>query len=60
MELRFLNAGNDLRKAGIDLQVREFQMRSFLGFNDNIKIELLIPDEVPELEVVCAKSYQTG
>ncbi|MBE9511306.1 MAG: TolC family protein [Bacteroidetes bacterium] len=56
MELRFLNAGNDLRKAGIDLQIREFQMRSFLGFNDNIKIELIIPDEIPELEVDVQKA----
>ena len=56
MELRFLNAGNDLRKAGIDLQVKEFQMRSFLGFNDNIKIELLIPNEIPELEVDVQKA----
>jgi outer membrane protein TolC len=56
MELRFLNAGNDLRKAGIDLQIREFRMRSFLGFNDNIKIELIIPDEIPELEVDVQKA----
>jgi len=56
MELRFLNAGNELRKAGIDLQVREFQMRSFLGFNDNIKIELIIPDEIPELDVDVQKA----
>ncbi|NQU81692.1 MAG: TolC family protein, partial [Bacteroidetes bacterium] len=56
MELRFLNSGNDLRQAGIDLQVREFRMRSFLGFNENIKIELLIPDEIPELEVDVQKA----
>jgi outer membrane protein TolC len=56
MELRFLNAGNDLRKAGIDLQIREFRMRSFLGFNDNIKIELVIPDEIPELDVNVQKA----
>lgn len=56
MELRFLNAGNDLRKAGIDLQVKEFQMRSFLGFNDNIKIELRIPNEIPYLEVEVQKA----
>jgi outer membrane protein TolC len=56
MELRFLNAGNDLRKAGIDLQIREFEMRSFLGFNDNIKIELIIPSEIPELEVDVQKA----
>ncbi|MCH7657473.1 MAG: TolC family protein [Bacteroidetes bacterium] len=56
MELRFLNSGNDLRKAGIDLQIREFQMRSFLGFNDNIKIALVIPDEIYDLEVDVQKA----
>lgn len=56
MELRFLNSGNDLRKAGIDLQIREFQMRSFLGFNDNIKIALIIPDEIYDLEVDVQKA----
>ncbi len=56
MELRFLNSGNDLRQAGIDLQVREFRMRSFLGFNDNIKVELIIPDEIPEMEVDVQKA----
>jgi len=58
MELRFLNSGNDLREAGIDLQVREFRMRSFLGFNENIKIELIIPKEIPELDVDVQKAIR--
>jgi len=51
MQLRFLNAGADLNQRQIDLQVQEFQLRSFLGFNDNINLELTVPNETPKLTV---------
>ncbi|UCG27838.1 MAG: TolC family protein [Bacteroidales bacterium] len=51
MELRLLNAGTDLNQAGINLQISEFQLRSFLGFNETVKLELIIPSDIPELEV---------
>ncbi len=51
MELSFLNSGTQLNQASIDLQTAEFALRSFLGFNDNVRIELIIPNSVPSLEV---------
>jgi len=51
MQLRFLNAGADLNQRQIDLQIQEFQLRSFLGYNDNVEIELIIPVEIPDLTV---------
>ena len=51
MQLRLLNAGTALNKAGIDLQIMEYQLRSFLGYNDNVKITLEVPNEIPELTV---------
>ncbi|NOY35962.1 MAG: TolC family protein [Chlorobi bacterium] len=51
MELRLLNAGTALNRAGIDLQIQEFQLRSFLGYNENVQIQLIIPSEIPDLEV---------
>lgn len=51
MELSLLNAGTALNKAGIDLKIQEFQLRSFLGYNENVQIELKIPNEIPDLEV---------
>jgi outer membrane protein TolC len=51
MELRLLNAGTELNQAGINLQISEFQLRSFLGFNETVKLELIIPSEIPEMEV---------
>lgn len=51
MQLRFLNAGADLNQRQIDLQIQEFRLRSFLGYNDNVSIELIIPSEIPDLTV---------
>jgi outer membrane protein TolC len=51
MELSLLNAGTALNEANIQLEIRKFQLRSFLGYNETVNIELLIPTSVPELEV---------
>ncbi len=56
MQLRFLNAGTDLNQAGIDLQIKEYQLRSFLGFNENIKINLIVPNEIPKMTVEVSKA----
>jgi outer membrane protein len=31
--------------------MNKFQLRSFLGYNENVDIELIIPENIPELEV---------
>jgi len=51
MELAFLNAGAALNEANIQLEISKFQLRSFLGFNETVDIELIIPSEIPELDV---------
>ena len=58
MELALLNAGTALNQSGINLQVSEFQLRSFLGFNENVKLELIIPAQIPELEVEVNKAIE--
>ncbi len=58
MELALLNAGTALNQAGINLQVSEFQLRSFLGFNENVKLELIIPAQIPELEIELNKAIE--
>lgn len=58
MELRLLNSGTALNQAGINLQVTEFDLRSFLGFNETVKLELIIPSEIPELEVDISKAVE--
>jgi outer membrane protein TolC len=51
MELALLNAGTALNEAGIQLEINKFQLRSFLGFNETVNIELLIPSKIPSFEV---------
>ncbi|MFC2150991.1 TolC family protein [Bacteroidota bacterium] len=51
MELSLLNAGSSLNSALVDLEIRKFQLRSFLGFNEKVNLKLIIPREIPELTV---------
>ena len=51
MELSYLNAGTAINEFEINLRDREIRLRSFLGFNQNVSMELIIPAEIPDLEV---------
>ncbi len=55
MELTFLNAGTARIEADISLRDRELTMRTFLGFNENVRIELIIPEEVPLFQIEMTK-----
>ncbi len=51
MELSFLNAGTAINESEMNLRDRELKLRSFLGFNQAVRLELLIPSEIPTLQV---------
>ena len=51
MELSYLNAGTAINESEMNLRDRELKLRSFLGFNQSVRLELLIPAEVPDLRV---------
>jgi outer membrane protein TolC len=51
MQLSWLNAETARKQADMNLRDREIRLRSFLGFNDNVRIELIIPDQIPSLQV---------
>jgi outer membrane protein TolC len=51
MQLSWLNAETARKQADMNLRDREIRLRSFLGFNENVRIELIVPDEVPSLQV---------
>ncbi len=51
MELSFLNSGTDMNEATIDLELRKSRLRSFLGFNERVSLELVLPREVPIIEM---------
>jgi outer membrane protein TolC len=58
MELAFLNAGTALNEAKIQLEINKYRLRSFLGYNETVNIELIIPQEIPEFEVDVVKALQ--
>lgn len=51
MQLSWLNSQTARAEAEMNLRDREIRLRSFLGFNDNVRLELVIPNEIPELQV---------
>jgi outer membrane protein TolC len=56
MELSFLNAGTAMNEATIDLELRKSRLRSFLGFNERVSLELILPKEVPDIQLDYART----
>jgi len=56
MELALLNSEADLKQAGLDLEVKKFRLRSFLGFTEDIDIFLILPEELPDLQIDVGKA----
>lgn len=51
MQLSYLNAETDSKTADMNLADREIRLRSFLGYNDNVRLELILPDQTPDLQI---------
>lgn len=51
MQLSWLNAETARKQADMNLRDREIRLRSFLGYNENVRLELAIPNEIPDLQV---------
>ena len=51
MELELLNSDAELNSARLDLQMKKFKMKSFLGFTDNEDIEILVPSGAAEFKI---------
>ncbi len=58
MELAFLNAGTDLNEARIQLEINKYELRSFLGYNENVDLRLIIPETVPELDINVSRALE--
>jgi len=58
MELNLLTSTDNLNKDKLDLEVKKSNLRTFLGFNDKINIELLTTLDVPKLEVNVDQAIQ--
>ncbi|MDQ1296817.1 MAG: hypothetical protein QG611_796, partial [Bacteroidota bacterium] len=51
MQLSWLNSETSRKEAEMNLRDREIRLRSFLGFNENVRIELNLPNKVPDLQI---------
>ena len=51
MQLTWLNAQTARKEADMNLRDREIRLRSFLGYNEQVRLELILPDAIPDLQV---------
>ncbi len=51
LQLQWLNTKTNVQAAEMNLRDREIRLRSFLGFNENIRLELEIPTRIPDLQI---------
>lgn len=58
MELNLLTSTDNLNKAILDLEVKKSNLRTFLGFIDQINIELKTSLDVPKLKVDVDKAIE--
>jgi outer membrane protein TolC len=58
MELGYLNAGTALNEATLQLEIGKFRLRSFLGYNETVDIELIIDPIVPVFKPDLGKALQ--
>ncbi len=58
MELSYLNSGTAMNKGNIDLEVKKFRLRSFLGFNEMANIQLDVPLSIPGTEIDYFRALQ--
>ncbi len=58
MELSFLNSDASRNAATIDLELRKSRLRSFLGFNERVSLQLILPSEVPIIEMDYSRTLQ--
>lgn len=54
---RFLNAQLDISDKQLALEMSMLNLRTFLGFNDNVDIELVIPESIPDLQIDYQEVY---
>ncbi len=51
LELNFMNSTLALTQSALGLERAQAELNSFLGFDKNTKIECLVPDELPALQI---------
>lgn len=51
VELSYLNEQQNVAQAELDFESASLRLRSFIGLNEDVEIDLILPDEIPQLVV---------
>src|SRR5690606_499280 len=51
VELSYLNEQQNVAQAKLDFESASLRLRSFIGLNEDVEIDLILPDEIPQLVV---------
>ncbi len=57
-EAELLQAQGEAQQARLDVQSTSLSLRTFIGLNENLEIELVTPEDAPVFEVDFEKAYQ--
>ncbi|WP_372950661.1 TolC family protein [Mariniphaga sp.] len=58
LELSFMNANLALTQSNLGLERALAELNSFLGFDKNTKVECIVPDELPELQIPATEAVE--
>ena len=58
LELSHLKANTSLNRASIELESNKSRLGVFLGFSENIDLELIVPVRIPDLEINVQKALE--
>ena len=51
VELQLLRSQQDVAQARLDLETSRLNLRTYIGINEDIDIELILPTDIPEFDV---------
>ncbi|HYG19562.1 MAG TPA: TolC family protein [Ohtaekwangia sp.] len=58
VELQLLRSRQDVARAGLNLETATLRLRSFIGLNPDEKIQLTLPEEIPQLTVTVEEALE--
>jgi len=58
VELQLLRSQQDVAQARLDLETARLDLRTFIGLNEEVDIELILPTDIPEFEVTYPEALQ--
>ncbi|MCA6075308.1 TolC family protein [Fulvivirga sedimenti] len=58
VELQLLRSQQDVAQARLDLETSRLSLQTYIGLNDNIDIELILPTDIPNFDVTYPEALQ--